>query len=139
VRRLAFSPRWVGGLLFCIAAAVTCALLGRWQWDVAQAHRGTLQNTAYAFNWWLFSDLFLGFWVKALRDTVARDARAAASPPSIEPAAAAPLAAHARRAAPPRTREPAPEQPVVVPSADEDPEVAEWNAWLQEMNADPRR
>jgi hypothetical protein len=44
-------------------------------------------------------------------------------------------------AAPPRgrVREPAPEQPVVVPSAQEDPEVAEWNAWLREMNADPRR
>jgi DNA-binding transcriptional regulator of glucitol operon len=127
VRRLAFTPRWIGGLLFCIAAAIVCSLLGRWQWDVAQAHRGTLQNTAYAFNWWLFAALFLGFWVKALRDTVARDGR--------------PVAERVAQKTVPTTnrggREPAPERILVLPSADDDPEVAQWNAWLRDLNADP--
>jgi DNA-binding transcriptional regulator of glucitol operon len=127
VLRLAFTPRWIGGLLFCIAAAVVCSFLGRWQWDVAQAHRGTLQNTAYAFNWWLFAALFLGFWVKALRDTVARDGR--------------PVAERVAQKKVPTTtrggRAPAPERALVLPSADQDPEVAQWNAWLRELNADP--
>lgn len=127
MRRLVFTPRWIGGLLFCIAAAIVCSLLGRWQWDVAQAHRGTLQNTAYAFNWWLFAALFLGFWVKALRDTVARDGR--------------PVAERVAQKMVPTTnrggRQPAPERTLVLPSADDDPEVAQWNAWLRDLNADP--
>jgi DNA-binding transcriptional regulator of glucitol operon len=126
VFRLAFTLRWIGGLLFCVAAAVVCAGLGRWQWDVAQAHRGTLQNTAYAFNWWLFSALFLGFWFKALRDTVARDAR-----PPQERVAQRQVPTTVRAG---RVREPAPQRELVLPSAEEDPEVAEWNAWLRDMN-----
>lgn len=128
MRRLAFTPRWIAGLAVCVAAAVVCALLGRWQWDVAQAHGGTLQNSAYAFNWWLFSVLFVGFWFKALHDTVVRDAAA-------DPARAG------RRPVPPvsaKVRMPAPQPAVVLPTAEDDPEVAEWNDWLREMNAGGR-
>lgn len=132
MRKLAFTPRWIGGLLFCIAAAVVCALLGRWQWDVAQSHRGTLQNTAYAFNWWLFAVLFVGFWFKALRDTVARDARLAAETVS-------PSVPTEQTREPVGLREPAPQRVIALPTVEEDPEVAEWNAWLQELNANPRR
>jgi DNA-binding transcriptional regulator of glucitol operon len=128
VRGLALTPRWIGGLLFCLAAGAVCALLGRWQWDVAQ--HGSLQNTAYAFNWWLFSALFIGFWFKALRDTVRRDLLISEGrvPQSI---------AEKPRS---RIREPAPNQgKPPLPTTQEDPDVAAWNNWLTELNADPQR
>jgi hypothetical protein len=123
VRALAFTPRWIGGLLFCLTAASVCGFLGHWQWDVAQ--HGTLQNSAYAFNWWLFAALFVGFWFKALRDTARRD-RALTVSPSPLPV--------------PKNRAPAPTLPrPPLPSAQEDPDVAAWNQWLAELNANPQR
>lgn len=127
MRALAFTPRWIGGLLFCLAAAGFCAFLGRWQWDVAQ--HGSLQNTAYAFNWWLFAALFLGFWFKALRDTARRDAGLVAENAKLIPPKPSS-----------RTREPAPNSPRrALPTAQEDPDVAAWNDWLAELNANPGR
>jgi hypothetical protein len=128
VRALVFTPRWIGGLLCCLVASAFCAFLGHWQWDVAE--HGSLQNTAYAFNWWLFSALFLGFWFKALRDTVRRDAGLGADG-TAQAAPVKPL---------PRTREPAPGRPrPALPTAQEDPDVAAWNDWLTELNANQGR
>lgn len=149
MRSLAFTPRWIGGGLFCLTAAAVCGFLGHWQWDVAQ--HGSLQNTAYAFNWWLFSALFIGFWFKALRDTAHRDAvgegaSAAAARmgpvsgplPQLVPMAGRGLAGAALRL--PREREPAPDVPrPPIPTAEEDPDVAAWNDWLAELNAEPKR
>ncbi|HVV31385.1 MAG TPA: hypothetical protein VHC41_10950 [Mycobacteriales bacterium] len=133
--RLAFTPRWIGGLLFCLTAAAVCGVLGYWQWDVAQARHGSLQNTAYAFNWWLFSFLFVAFWFKALHDTTHRPAGHAHRPrpavpvprlPDRDPRVALPARAAALIQAP-------------LPTPEEDPDVAEWNDWLAELNANPRR
>ncbi len=117
MRRLAFSPRWLLGLLICVLAASVCGFLGRWQWDVAQARRGTLQNTAYAFNWWLFAVLFLGFWLKALRDRARMTSVEVPRMPSPGP-----------------RRDPAPQPTWTPPVAEEDPEVTQWNSWLRDMN-----
>lgn len=126
MRALALTPRWIGGLLFCLAAATVCGFLGHWQWDVA-AH-GSLQNTAYAFNWWLFSVLFIAFWFKALHDAVRRDRLAAAG--------LSPSGAQLRPNGP---REPAATSVAIpLPTAQEDPDVAAWNDWLAELNANPR-
>jgi len=130
VRALAFTPRWIGGLLFCLAAAAVCGFLGKWQWNASESVHGTLQNLAYAFNWWLFAAFFVFFWFKALRDTARRNAGL----PVRNPGAFAP----APRL--PKVREPAPERPrPSIPTAQEDPDVAAWNAWLAELNAQPRR
>jgi hypothetical protein len=146
VRALAFTPRWIGGLLFCLTAAAVCAFLGHWQWDVAR--HGSMQNTAYAFNWWLFAALFVGFWFKALRDTVRRDAdlqtgRASGlSSPASRSAAGISVSGLAASPAGKmsRIREPAPQATrPVLPTPEEDPDVAAWNDWLAELNADPKR
>ena len=55
------TRRWTGGLLFAVAFAVVCCFLGRWQWDASQAPHGDLQNFAYAFNWWIFAVVGLGY------------------------------------------------------------------------------
>jgi DNA-binding transcriptional regulator of glucitol operon len=132
VRELALTPRWIAGALFCLAGAAVCAFLGVWQWNSAESLHGTLQNLAYAFNWWLFAALFIGFWFKALRDTVRRDAAEAAGTPIARGLGPVPK--------PVRVREPAPDVPrPPLPTAEEDPDVAAWNRWLAELNANPSR
>ena len=43
-------------------------LLGRWQWDVSESQRGSLQNLLYAFQWWAMA-LMVGYgWWRLLRD-----------------------------------------------------------------------
>ena len=118
MRRLLRTRRWLGGLAFAVAAAAICVALGRWQWDKSQSSGGDLQNFAYAFNWWLFAVLCVGIWVKALRDEARRDPSAAAPPTRQAPARSA------------------------IATAELDPqdtELAEWNAWLAELNAHPHR
>ena len=50
--------RWWHVLLL-IAAAVTCLLLARWQWDRYQSGTGTLQNLGYALQWPCFAAFFI--------------------------------------------------------------------------------
>lgn len=121
VLRLALTPRWLGGLLLAAVAAAVCCALGLWQWDRGEGLHGSLQNTAYAFNWWLFALLCLLFWVRALRDQV----RTGSCPPRQVSAATA--AASEQRAA------------TVAAESDDDPEVARWNAWLADLAQHPRR
>jgi DNA-binding transcriptional regulator of glucitol operon len=120
---LAFTRQWLGGLALCILFAVIFAWLGRWQWNRGQAAHGSLQNTAYAFNWWLFSLLSLGFWGRTLRDA----AREVGLPRQVDEAGAyGALVQEAQRA-------------TAVAADAADPEVVAWNAWLTELNANPRR
>ena len=52
-------------VLVLIAALI---LLGRWQWDVSESQRGSLQNLLYAFQWWAMA-LMVGYgWWRLLRD-----------------------------------------------------------------------
>lgn len=122
VTALLRTRRWLGGLAFALAFAAVCSALGRWQWDESQAPHGDLQNLAYAFNWWLFAVVGLGIYVKALRDEAQR--------------AADPSARAVGRAGLPEPVVPRGPTPAM---ADEDEEVDAWNAWLAELNANPRR
>lgn len=115
MRRLALTPRWLGGLALCLLAAAVFGWLGRWQWDRGQGAHGSLQNTAYAFNWWLFAALSPVFWGRALREAHRQDTLPAV--PDGEQAAL-----ERDRAA-------------MVASDADDPEVAAWNAWLAQLNA----
>jgi hypothetical protein len=117
--RLLWTRRWLGGLAFAVVFAIICCFLGHWQWDRSQATGGDLQNLAYAFNWWVFAAVALGIWGKALRD----EARRAADPDAI-PVGAAGLPERA---------------PAPAPMVTDDDEVDAWNAWLAELNANPRR
>ena len=46
-------------ILLLIAAAVTCLLLARWQWERYQSGTGTLQNLGYALQWPCFALFFI--------------------------------------------------------------------------------
>jgi DNA-binding transcriptional regulator of glucitol operon len=98
-----------------IVAALGCLALGWWQWTRFESNSGTFQNLGYALQW----PFFAGFCVYAYRKFV----RFEEAPP--EPADIG------------KTEIPAgllPERPAAQrPSADDDPALREYNAYLAEL------
>jgi hypothetical protein len=119
---LLLAPRWLALHVVVIAAGVTMVLLGRWQWHVAHVHHGSVQNYAYAFQWWAFT-AFAGFmWARVMRDALRRRADGAGPLTRPEPAASEPPpVAYRRYVMPPNRPEYA------------DPELAAYNAYLAEL------
>jgi DNA-binding transcriptional regulator of glucitol operon len=123
MRRALFllAPRWLALHVLVLAAGVTMVLLGRWQWHVAHVHHGSVQNYAYAFQWWAFTAFTLFMWGRVMRDAVRRRAVEPVTPEP--PAAPAPPAVAYRRYVMPSNR-PEPN----------DPELAAYNAYLAELS-----
>jgi DNA-binding transcriptional regulator of glucitol operon len=68
VVRTAFRARWLPRHVLALLLIATLILLGRWQWDVSESQRGSLQNLLYAFQWWAMA-LMVGYgWWRLLRD-----------------------------------------------------------------------
>jgi DNA-binding transcriptional regulator of glucitol operon len=115
--RFAWRPRWVAGHVLVLAAVVAMVLLGRWQLTVSDRKHFSLQNFGYALQWWAFSIFAVVFWVKIMRDASVGRPSAALQPaeaPVVDPGPVA-----YRR--------------YVMPNqspADDDPEVARYNAYL---------
>lgn len=100
-----------------IAVSVTMVLLGRWQWRVAHVHHGSVQNYAYAFQWWAFTAFVLFMWARVLRDQIRRRPAVAAKPVA-EPAPPAEY----RRYVMPTSQD--------APPISDDPELAAYNDYL---------
>lgn len=64
--RTAFRPRWWPRHLLLVVLVGGFCFLGRWQWDVSQSARGTLQNTLYAFQWWAMALIVIYGWWRLL-------------------------------------------------------------------------
>ncbi len=126
MRRIVFSPRWLGWHVVTLVAVVTCLLLGRWQ--LARAgESGDLQNWGYAVQWPVFAVFFVFLWWRMLR----MELRAATVEPLVEPAAdPAPRAAEPLPAAP--------RQAEIVRHERDDPELAAYNRYLAELAARDR-
>lgn len=54
-------------ILLLIAAAVTCLLLAKWQWERYQSGTGTFQNLGYALQWPFFAVFFIFAYRAGLR------------------------------------------------------------------------
>jgi DNA-binding transcriptional regulator of glucitol operon len=68
VLRTALRPRWLLRHVLAVVLIAALILLGRWQWDVSESQRGSLQNLLYAFQWWAMA-LMVGYgWWRLLRD-----------------------------------------------------------------------
>lgn len=98
MRRFVFTPRWILGHLFVLAAAYTCLRLGGWQLGKAHLTAAAL-NWGYAFQWPLFAICFLvGWWrmllleSRRLDDLERVDPPDEPSPATVPPRAAAPVA-----------------------------------------------
>jgi DNA-binding transcriptional regulator of glucitol operon len=117
--------RRLGLILFVIAAATTCLLLGWWQWGRFDSNSGTAQNLGYALQWPLFAGFVVYAFFRFLR--LERQAQA-------EEDGGAPRTVATRTAAP--TELPAgllPERPAVRPE-ESDRVVTEYNRHLAALH-----
>jgi DNA-binding transcriptional regulator of glucitol operon len=103
-----------GIVALCVLSLVACVGLAWWQWQRFESATGTWQNLGYVLQWPLFG-LFPAFMFWRLRKL--RSQQPAESQPAPAPAPIAP---------PPARPEPA---------EDHDPELAAYNRYLAELNA----
>ena len=66
--RFAGQPRWLAWHAFALAAVVAMVLLGRWQLGVSNRKGFSLQNSAYAVQWWAFALFGIFLWWRVVRD-----------------------------------------------------------------------
>jgi DNA-binding transcriptional regulator of glucitol operon len=102
-------------IVLVIIAACGCLALGWWQWSRFESAAGTFQNLGYALQW----PFFAGFCIYAYRKFV----RYEDEPPP--PAAATGITAIPDGLLPQR--------PQSDTSADDDPALREYNAYLSEL------
>ncbi|MGV0636066.1 hypothetical protein ABQE69_16500 [Mycolicibacillus trivialis] len=107
-------------VLLVIVAASGCLALGWWQWTRFESASGSFQNLGYALQW----PLFAGFCVYAYRKFV----RYEEEPPELP--ADRGLTEVPDGVLPPR--------PPAAATAADDPTLAEYNAYLAELNRTDR-
>lgn len=128
--RLVLSPRWIAWHLLTLGAMVTCGFLSAWQWGRAGTAMGSAVNVGYGLQWPVFAVFFAWIWWRMLRIEIAqlREAGPAAETdtavPSPHPTGPSPFA-HRPGA-------------VRAASADDDPELAEYNRMLAALAARER-
>jgi DNA-binding transcriptional regulator of glucitol operon len=123
VWRFLLTRRWLGWHVLMVAACVGMLWLGDWQFHRAMS--GNSLSWAYTFEWPLFSGFAVVFWAKTIRDEfkirrgeIPRVQTAASAEPEL-PAGV-----------------PAPPVQGAVPPADDDPELAAYNAYLERLNSE---
>ena len=104
-------PSWLALHVLVAAALVVMVRLGAWQWGRGAA-TDSIRNYSYGLEWWVFAVLVLLGWIKFCLDETR---------PDSEPQAEAPVIA------------PVPTTYVPPVSAEEDPELAAWNARFAEL------
>jgi DNA-binding transcriptional regulator of glucitol operon len=127
--RRVFAPKWWGLHIGLVLAVLVMLRLGLWQWHRANSSGGGIQNYAYAFQWPVFAVLAIVLWVKTLQEELRKD------PDAVDDQRPAPQRAEADIVRQPGVVIGVQTPKVAVPDADEDPEVAAWNARLAALNA----
>ncbi|MGJ7906921.1 hypothetical protein ACOQFL_10605 [Actinopolyspora sp. H202] len=154
------SPGWVLLHLVFLAAVVASGWLGWWQWERAHDAGGSFQNLGYALQWPLFGAFALFLWYQVIRISLDSEGEETVEP-VMDPELSGPdagtsvdtggsggeesdEAASSRAGVPRRTAEDsAPERPRRSPvperapsvTEEEDPQLAEYNRYLAELNA----
>lgn len=130
-----FSARGLALLGLCGLCLIGCGLLAWWQWNRFESATGTLQNLGYVLQWPLFGLFpFYMFW-RMRRLAASRDAANPAGTAESSAAESAPApAARRRRAGPPPWQAPRPRTP--LPDDEPDEELAAYNRYLAELNAE---
>src|SRR3954451_12607310 len=122
------QPKWWALHVTVLVAVLVMLRLGLWKWHRASSPSGGIQNYAYAFQWPLFAVFAVVLWVKTLIEEARRDPNA---PPHEQPAA--------QRVQAEIVRQPGFVIGVSAPAptvhAEDDPDVAAWNARLAALNA----
>lgn len=123
--RFVIAPKWLAWHLFMVAAVFGMLALGDWQLRRAQA--GNALSWAYTFEWPFFAILAVVFWVKTLRDEAYPHAPARSPDETVTlPSGARPLG------------EFAPGAPVDPATAEEEADLAAYNAYLARLQREVR-
>jgi hypothetical protein len=127
------SLRWLG--LHAAMLVIVAGFLALGWWQFRRAAGGNALSWGYTFEWPLFAGFVVVFWIKAMRDEL-REAQAREGAPT-PPAPAVPLPAGLRTG----TGAPAGEAQggSAQDGADEDEELAAYNAYLSRLNAEASR
>ncbi|WP_408641847.1 hypothetical protein [Saccharopolyspora oryzae] len=128
--RSLLTPRWLLLHALFIAATIGTVFLAVWQWDRAHEAGGSFQNLGYALQWPLFGAFTIFLWIRVMRMDLAREREEADPEVAEEKPAEQPEVRRKRPLVPP----PAPRV-----EADEDPELAEYNRYLAELNESDSR
>lgn len=133
------TTRWLLLHVLFLVAFIATGFLTVWQWDRAHEAGGSFQNLGYALQWPLFGAFTIFLWVRMIRMDLHIDAPAdddastGDAEPDVARGADAPAAGlhngrHVNRSLVP------PPAPSV--DDDEDPELAAYNRFLADLNAD---
>ena len=127
--RRVLAPKWWGLHVGLVVAVLVMLRLGLWQWHRANSSGGGIQNYAYAFQWPIFAVLAIVLWFKTLQEELRKDPNAGEESRPVPQRAEADIVRQPGWVIGVRTAE------VAVPDAEDDPEVAAWNARLAALNA----
>jgi hypothetical protein len=123
------SPRWLAWHAFAVVAAFGMLWLGDWQFHRAEG--GNALSWAYTFEWPIFTIFGVVFWAKTIVDEWRQQGAAAAAErdgtalpaPAVGGDPDLPAGAHTAYLA--------------DADADDDPELAAYNAYLARLNSRP--
>ncbi|MEG9516052.1 hypothetical protein LZ318_20490 [Saccharopolyspora indica] len=132
--RSLLTPRWLLLHVLFIAATVTTGFLAVWQWDRAHEAGGSFQNLGYALQWPLFGAFTIFLWIRVARMDLSREREESAQEAEVDASAGQAVAQPEVRRKRPLVPPPAPRV-----DADDDPELAEYNKYLAELNEADRR
>jgi hypothetical protein len=122
------TPKWLGWHAFAVVATIGMLWLGDWQFHRAES--GNALSWAYTFEWPLFAIFGVVFWAKTIRDEFKLPASGGQSDAgSVEVPANGSTATGKQLGLPGgRAERDGGEEP-------EDPELAAYNAYLAQLNA----
>ncbi|GAA2348521.1 hypothetical protein GCM10009854_27320 [Saccharopolyspora halophila] len=133
VLRGLLTPRWLLLHLLFIVATIATGFFAVWQWDRAHEAGGSFQNLGYALQWPLFGAFTIFLWIRIARMDLegrAEEGTAATEASEEDQPGEAPEEEIART----RRRRPLVPPPAPRVDPDEDPELAEYNRYLAELN-----
>lgn len=123
------APKWWVLHVALVVVVLVMLRLGEWQWHRANSTGGGIQNYAYAFQWPVFAVLAIVLWFKTLQEEIRKD------PSAGKDSRPAPQRAEADIIRRPGVVIGVQTPAAVLPDADDDPEVAAWNARLAALSA----
>ena len=134
VLRSLMTPRWLLLHLLFIVVTIATGFLAVWQWERAHEAGGSFQNLGYALQWPLFGAFTIFLWFRIAAMDLDRQKREEGSLPQDagEGADDAQSGSPVMRTTRSSRRLVPPPAPSVDP--DEDPELAEYNRYLAELN-----
>ncbi|WP_298177807.1 transcriptional regulator [Saccharomonospora sp.] len=121
----------------CVLSLVLCCGLAWWQWGRYTSAGGSFQNLGYVLQWPLFGlfPAFMFWRLRALRRQAKEQQSATSTTPEPESRRPRPAAVPAPRRDTGATRVQAVDRNADAPMDSEDAALAEYNAYLAELNA----